>query len=115
MNAFSYSTFAGIDKDRVEELVLYSAKLLTEITWPWLLLFLVTSGYLTSLTSVHLFGPKAPLVGIYSIFEPRIIGNWRFFKNSGKIIEEGYSKVCYPHPFARTPPCLGYHELEKLT
>ena len=62
---------------------------------PWLQGFfvLLLSGYLFSVASVQLLGPKAPLVGIRSFLEPRLIGNWRFFKDSGKIIEEGYSRV----------------------
>ncbi|KAL8917290.1 MAG: hypothetical protein Q9172_005916 [Xanthocarpia lactea] len=49
--------------------------------------------YVLSIISVRLQGPKAPLVGLKSIFEPRLVGNFRFFKNSAAVISEGYSKA----------------------
>ncbi|KAI0472506.1 cytochrome P450 [Xylaria cf. heliscus] len=42
--------------------------------------------------SVHVLGAQVPLVGAGSIFVPRIIGNGWFFEDSGKIINDGYSK-----------------------
>jgi len=38
-------------------------------------------------------GPKAPLVGLKSIFEPRFVANFRFFKDSAAVINEGYSRA----------------------
>ncbi len=49
--------------------------------------------YILSIISVRLQGPKAPLVGLRSIFEPRLVANFRFFKNSSSVINEGYTKA----------------------
>ena len=57
------------------------------------LLPLIASFYILSIISVRLQGPKAPLVGLKSIFEPRLVANFRFFKDSAAIINEGYSKA----------------------
>lgn len=67
--------------------------LLREYPWPWLLLPSLILAYLLSVTSMQLLGPKVPLAGIHSIFEPRMVGTWRFFKRSDTVIDEGYSYV----------------------
>ena len=67
--------------------------MLGDISPLWALPLLSIFGYIASIISVRLQGPKAPLVGLRSIFEPRAIANYRFFKNSSTVIEEGYSKV----------------------
>ena len=59
----------------------------------WAFLPLSVCLYLVSIISVRLQGPKAPLVGLKSIFEPRLVANFRFFKDSAAIINEGYSKA----------------------
>ncbi|MCJ1330545.1 hypothetical protein MMC10_007230 [Thelotrema lepadinum] len=81
----------GLDGKGIQRILDTTARIETP-PWYWIALTLVLSGYLLSLASVHVLGPKAPLVGIQSIFEPRIVGNWRFFRNSSKIIDEGYNK-----------------------
>ncbi|MCJ1396653.1 hypothetical protein MMC18_009545 [Xylographa bjoerkii] len=59
-------------------------------------------GYVVSILSLRLWGPKAPLVGIRFLFEPRIIGNYRFFKNAASVINEGYAKYkSRPYKFVR--------------
>ncbi len=59
----------------------------------WAFLALSIGAYIASLVSVRIQGPKAPLVGLRSIFEPRLVANYRFFKDSAAIINEGYSRV----------------------
>lgn len=59
----------------------------------WAFLTLSVFAYLLSIISVRLQGPKAPLVGLKSIFEPRLVANFRFFKDSAAIINEGYLKA----------------------
>lgn len=54
---------------------------------------LITSSYTLSIISVRLQDPNAPLVGLKSIFEPRLVANFRFFRDSAAIINEGYSKT----------------------
>ena len=57
---------------------------------------LVGCLYIVSIVSVRLQGPKTPLVGLSSIFEPRLVANYRFFKDSSSIINQGYSKAIIP-------------------
>ena len=57
-------------------------------------LALALGSYLVSIISVRLQGPKAPLVGLKSVFEPRLVANYRFFKDSAAIINDGYARVC---------------------
>lgn len=59
----------------------------------WAIPILAVCLYVISIISIRLQGPKAHLVGVRSIFEPRIVANYRFFKNSAAIINEGYSKA----------------------
>ena len=60
----------------------------------WLVLLLFSlCGYLYSVFSIRFQGPKAPLVGVYSIFEPRAVANYRFFENAAKVVSEGYAQV----------------------
>ena len=56
-------------------------------------LTVLACAYTLSIVSVRLQGPRAPLVGFKSVFEPRLVANFRFFKNSSAIINEGYLKV----------------------
>ena len=56
-------------------------------------LTLSVCAYLLSIISVRLQGPKAPIVGLRSIFEPRLVANFRFFRDSAAIINEGYLKA----------------------
>ncbi|KAF2198223.1 cytochrome P450 monooxygenase-like protein [Delitschia confertaspora ATCC 74209] len=66
--------------------------------------FLIVSlcAYAVSLLSMHLRGPKAPLVGLRSIFEPRYLANWMFFRNASAVLNQGYSKfTTQPWKFAR--------------
>ncbi|KAF2641486.1 cytochrome P450 monooxygenase-like protein [Massarina eburnea CBS 473.64] len=49
-------------------------------------------GYAFSILSMHLGGPKVPLVGLRSIFESRYLANWRFFRNAGSVLNLGYGK-----------------------
>lgn len=59
----------------------------------WAFLTLSVCVYLLSIISVRLQGPRAPLVGLKSIFEPRLVANFRFFRDSASIINEGYSQA----------------------
>lgn len=61
----------------------------------WAFLTLSLGAYIVSIVSVRVQGPKAPLVGLKSIFEPRVLANYRFFKDSAAIINEGYARVSY--------------------
>lgn len=53
------------------------------VEWPYGILSVVLLGlYVSSILSMRVFGGKFPLVGVKSIFEPRILANYRFFKNN---------------------------------
>ena len=95
MGQDSFKTFSNnhSSADSGVTSVSQTVQYLERIPWAWSFTILVLCGYLVSIVSVHFLGPKAPLVGLGSVFEPRIIGNWRFFKNASKVIEEGYSQV----------------------
>ena len=56
-------------------------------------LIILACVYTLSIVSVRLQGPRAPLVGFKSVIEPRLVANFRFFRDSSAIINEGYSKV----------------------
>lgn len=56
-------------------------------------LLLSLSAYAFSIFSMHFAGPKAPLIGLRSIFEPRYLANWWFFRDARVVLNEGYSKV----------------------
>ena len=115
----------GLDGKGIQRILDTTARIETP-PWYWIALTLVLSGYLLSLASVHVLGPKAPLVGIQSIFEPRIVGNWRFFRNSSKIIDEGYNKVSLTictdwlisfelrHRFSQNPRHLNSSEMMQI-
>lgn len=45
-----------------------------------------------------LIKPKATTVGRHSVFETRMISNFRFYKNAETILFEGYTKVCRVRP-----------------
>ncbi|TVY14663.1 Ent-kaurene oxidase P450 [Lachnellula arida] len=61
--------------------------------WPFsLALAVVFMLYLSSVLSVQLLGGSFPLAGVKSIFEPRILTNYRFFKNNIGVVNEGYKK-----------------------
>jgi hypothetical protein len=63
--------------------------------WVYRTLFVVLIGlYVSSILSMHVFGGNFPLVGVKSILEPRIVANYRFFKNNVGVVNEGYKKVC---------------------
>lgn len=62
----------------------------------WVVPVLSVCLYVISIISLRLGGPKTPLVGLRSIFEPRIVANFRFFKDSAGIINEGYLKAILP-------------------
>jgi len=66
-----------------------------ELEIPWLLVLccLPLLSYIYSVVSLRLLGPKAPLFGPQSFFEPRAIVNYRFFKNAKSIVNGGYAKV----------------------
>ena len=63
--------------------------------WPYGILSVVLLGivYVSSILSMRLGGGKFPLVGVKSILEPRIVANYRFFKNNVGVVNEGYKKV----------------------
>ena len=69
------------------------ATIVESVTVLEILLFLSIGSYIVSIVSVRIQGPKAPLVGFKSILEPRLIANYRFFKDAAAIINEGYSKA----------------------
>jgi hypothetical protein len=50
-------------------------------------------SYLYSILNLRVLGPKVPLVGVKSFLEARVVANYRFFKNAGAIVNEGYAKV----------------------
>jgi len=64
-----------------------------DINWFWTFLFLSIGFYLFSIISVRFPGPKTHLVGLHSLFEPRVVANYRFFKDAAAVINEGYTKV----------------------
>ncbi|MCJ1245735.1 hypothetical protein MMC30_002939 [Trapelia coarctata] len=64
-----------------------------DIPWFWTFFSLSVCFYLFSIISVRFLGPKAHLVGLRSAFEPRVIANYRFFKDAASVINEGYAKV----------------------
>lgn len=61
-------------------------------------LLLPACSLIISIISVRLRGPKVPLVGLKSIFEPRVVANFRFFRDSAAVIKEGYSKASFLCP-----------------
>jgi hypothetical protein len=66
---------------------------LPDVSVLWAFISVVFGSYLFSILSLQFRGPKAPLVGIRSFFEPRFMGNYRFFRDGKAIIDEGYQKV----------------------
>ncbi|KAL8665789.1 MAG: hypothetical protein Q9202_001911 [Teloschistes flavicans] len=58
----------------------------------WTFISLSFLSYAYSIACLRLLGYKAPLVGLKSVLEPRIIGNFRFFQNAAVVINEGYDK-----------------------
>ena len=59
----------------------------------WTLLALSVWLYLLPAALMRLQGAKVPLVGALSTFEPRILANYRFFKDAAKVVNEGYKNV----------------------
>ena len=60
---------------------------------PFELVFVALTGYAFSLLSMHFGGPKAPLVGLSSVFETRYSANWRFFRDAASVLDKGYGQV----------------------
>ena len=73
------------------------------VSWLWALVSVYFISYVYSVLSVRLWGFKAPLVGTKSMFEPRFVGNLRFFQDASSVINEGYNKVGESHPAVRLP------------
>lgn len=64
-----------------------------ELPLPLAVVFLIALLYSSSVFSMRFLGYKAPMVGLRSIVEHRLTANYRFFRNAGVVINEGYSKV----------------------
>jgi hypothetical protein len=60
---------------------------------PFELVMVAFTGYVISLLSMHFGGPKAPLVGLSSVFETRYSANWRFFRDAATVLDKGYEQV----------------------
>ena len=76
------------------------------VSWLWALASISSISYLYSVLSVRFWGYKAPLVGTKSIFEPRFVGNLRFFQDASSVINESYNKVGESHPAVRLPKLI---------
>ena len=59
----------------------------------WNFLALSIWLYLSHAALMRLQGTKVPVVGALSVLEPRILVNYRFFKDAAKVVNEGYENV----------------------
>lgn len=57
-----------------------------------LLLFTITP-WLVSVLKMHWLGPRIPFVGYRSIWEPRILRNFRFLTSAKSMLGEAHTKV----------------------
>jgi hypothetical protein len=58
--------------------------------------------YLYSILALRFLGPSAPLFGVKSPFDARVIANYRFYKDAASIVNVGYNKVN-----SKAPHCFG--------
>lgn len=51
------------------------------------------SFWMNSQAKMHWGSPRAPIVGIRSKLEPRVVAGAFFFRNAASVLNEGFKKV----------------------